>query len=181
MIDRELDLLSYQGLLPKQPAALKEAKGEYKTVYASPLARALRGQPIAGFMRSVQFAQEMANITGDPSVLDVFDMETAMPEIADDQFVPPRWMASQAQIAAKRKARAAQQQREMEVKEMPGRAAMAKAQAIQTKAATGGNIGGTLSGTPEGGMPAVPPQVPPGVPGQPGVGGQPGQPGRPGQ
>lgn len=180
MIDRELDLLSYQGLLPEMPPALKEAKGEYKTVYASPLARALRGQPIAGFMRTVQFAQEVANITGDPSVLDVFDFETAQREIADDQFVPPRWMATDKQVARKQQARAKQQEREFDAKTMAGRAALAKAQAIMAKAQTGGNIGGVLSGTPEGGMPQVPPQVPQGVPGQPGINGQPGTPGRPG-
>lgn len=181
MIDRELDLLSYQGLLPDKPPALREAGGEYKLVYASPLARALRGQPIAGFMRTVQFAQEVANITGDNSVLDHFDFDVALPEIADDQFVPPRWMASAKKIAAKGKARAQAAERERQVKELPGRAAIMKAQAIQTKAQTGGNIGGTLSGTPEGGMPMVPPQVPQGMPGQPGFGGQPGLPGRPGR
>jgi hypothetical protein len=41
---------------------------------------------------------------------------------------------------------------------MPGRAAIMKAQAINTKAQTGGNIGGTLSGTPQGGMPMMPGQ-----------------------
>jgi len=181
MIDRELDILSYQGLLPEMPPALREAGGDYKLVYASPLARALRGQPIAGFMRSVQFAQEVANITGDASVLDRFDFDVALPEIADDQFVPPRWMADERKVAAKAKARAAAAERERQVQELPGRAAIMKAQAIQTKAATGGNIGGVLSGVPEGGMPMVPPQVPPGVPGMPGMGGAPGTPGRPGR
>ncbi len=50
----------------------------------------------------------------------------------------------------------------MRTVEMANEAAIAKAQAISAKAATGGNTGGTLSGTPEGGMPMLPGQSSPG-------------------
>jgi hypothetical protein len=173
-IDRELDLMSFQaagrsdaerkalGMLPRMPPALREAQGDYQTVYCSPLARALAGQRIAGYMRTVEFAKDVVEITSDPSLMDRFDFDESLPAMADDQFVPPEWMASKEQIAAKAKQRAAQVQAENDVKSLPGRAAMAKAQAIQTKAQTGGNIGGALSGTPTGGMPMMPGQSAPG-------------------
>lgn len=181
LIDRELDVLEYQNLLPKMPPILKEAKGEWhhEYCYTSPLARAMANQSIAGYMRTVEMGQQIVNVTGDNSVMDRFDFDAAIPSIAEEQFVPPNWMASDQQVAQKRKARADAQERENQVKELPGKAAIMKAQAISDKAGAGQNIGGTLSGTPTSGMPQVPGN-PPGTPGQPGVNGQPGQPGMPG-
>jgi hypothetical protein len=129
-------------------------------------------------MRIAQFAQETVQMGGSPDVMDRFDFDTSLVEMAQDQFVPPNWMASDEKVAAKRKARQQAQERETQTKELPGRAAIMKAQAITAKAQTGGNIGGTLSGTPDGGMPQIQPQVPQGTPGLPGVGGGPGQSGR---
>ena len=162
MIDRELDVLSYMRLLPKMPDVVKEAKGEYQIIYCSPLARALHGQAIAGFMRTVEEAQMVVNVSGDNSLLDIFDFDTAFPEMASEQFVPPHWMADAKQIAQKRKSRAQAAERDRQVKELPGKAAIMKAQAITAKAQTGGNTGGTLSGTPQGQMPMMPGQQQPG-------------------
>lgn len=178
---REYDLLNRMGKLPKMPDVVKEAGAGTHAQFVSPLARALNSQGIAGYMRTVQLATEIVQATGDSEPMDIFDVEEALPEIADMQFAPARWMASPDKVAKRRQARAQAKERENQVKEMPGRAAMLKAQAIIAKAQTGGNIGGTLSGTPEGGMPEVPQQTPQGMPGQPGIGGQPGLPGRPGR
>lgn len=162
MVYRELDVLAYLKLLPEQPPSVKEAQGEYTLQITNPLMNALSGQPIAGFMRTVEITANVVQAGGDPALMDVFDFETALPEIAEDQFVPPRWMASAEKIAAKAKARAQSAERERQVKELPGKAAIMKAQAISDKAATGGNTGGTLSGMPEGGMPMMPGQTAPG-------------------
>ena len=71
-------------------------------------------------------------------------------------------MSTAKEIAAQEAAAAAAAKEEARVKSLPGEAAIAKAQAISAKAATGGNTGGTLSGTPEGGMPMMPGQNAPG-------------------
>ncbi len=55
-------------------------------------------------------------------------------------------------------------ERERQVKELPGKAAIIKAQAISAKAQTGGNIGGALSGVPPTQMPQIPGN-PAGIPG----------------
>lgn len=134
MIDRELDLLAQLGLLPPMPGLLREAHGEYDTVYTSPLSRAARAQEAAGFLRTVESVKELVNITQDPSLLDPFDFDTAIPEMAEIQAVPVSWMSSDQAIAQKRKNRAQQQAKQQQVQAMPAQAAMMKAQAVQAQA-----------------------------------------------
>jgi hypothetical protein len=162
LIDRELDVLSSMGCLPKMPQSVREAKGEYQIIYTSPLAKALEGQAAAGFMRTAQMIGEMIQTGADPALVDILDFDEAVPHIADIQHVPPRWIADPKKVAAKAKQRAQAAERENQVKELPGKAAIMKAQAITAKAQNGGNTGGTLSGTPQGGMPMMPGQAQPG-------------------
>src|ERR1700721_1711473 len=134
MIDRELDLLGQQGLLPPMPPRLREAKGEYEVVYTTPLARAQRAGEASGFIRTVETAKEVVNITGDPSYLDSFNFDAALPEIATDiQNVPERWMATPTEVAKKRQMRAQAQQRQEQIQAMPAQAAMMKPKAVVQK------------------------------------------------
>lgn len=137
LIDRELDILSYQRLLPPMPPRLKEAKGAYQVVYTSPLSRAMRAQEAAGFMRTLESVKELVAITGDHSLLDPFDFDTAIPGIAEIQSVPESWMADDRMIAGKRKDRATAQQKQEAIQAAPAQAAMMKAQAVQAKAGVG--------------------------------------------
>jgi hypothetical protein len=133
MIDREIDVLNSLGLLPPMPPRLREAKGEYEVVYTGQLAKLQRAGPAAGFMRVVETAKEIANITQDPSYLDPFDFDSAIPEIAADQGVPERWMRDQKSMDARRQNRAKAQQRQEQIQAMPAQAAMLKAQATVAK------------------------------------------------
>ena len=134
LIDRELDLLARQGLLPPMPPRLKEAGGEYSVQYTSPLARAMKAQEAAGFMRTVEIVTNVVNASQDPSLLDMFDFEVALPAIADINAVPVSWMAAPDQVQAKKQARAAALQKQQQIQEAPAKAAMMKAQAVQAKA-----------------------------------------------
>jgi hypothetical protein len=139
MIDRELDVLASQlgtdgrPLLPPMPPVLREARGEYQVVYTSPLALSQQAAKAAGFIRSVETAKEVVNITQDPSYLDWADFDTAMPAIARIQATPEDWMADDKMIAVKRKARAKQQAQQAQIQAMPAQAAMLKAQATVAK------------------------------------------------
>lgn len=84
-------------------------------------------------MRTLESVKELEAITQDPSLLDPFDFDTAVPAIAEIQSVPESWMASDQQIAQKRKARAQAQQRQQQIQAMPAQAAMVKAQAVAAK------------------------------------------------
>jgi hypothetical protein len=163
MINREMQVLHALGKSPPVPGVVREATGgDFKFVFTSPLGRSVNAQGIAGYMRTRQMANETVQAGGDPSLMDIFDDETAFPEIAEEQFAPTRWMSSPAKLAAKKKARAAQVAEENRVKSLPGEAAMAKARAISDKAQAGVGTPGVLSGTPEGGMPMLPGQSSPG-------------------
>lgn len=127
MIDRELDLLVDLRMLPPMPPLLQEAKGEYNVAYTSPLAKAQRAQEASGFMRTVESTLEIVNATQDTSYFDVFDFDTALPQIADIQGVPVSWMASPQMVAAKRQNRAQNQQQQAAIQAAPAAAALAKA------------------------------------------------------
>ncbi len=137
MIPREIDLLSEQGLLPPMPEELREAEGEYQIVYTSPLSRAMRAQEAAGFMRTIESAMTIVNITQDPSVLDPFNFDVAIPMIADINAVPPSWMAGPDEVAAKRENRAKAQAQQQAIAAAPGQAAMLKAETVAAEAQGG--------------------------------------------
>lgn len=128
MTDREMDLLSFMGLLEPMPAALREARGEYHISYESPLARAQHAQEAAGFLRTIQSGLEIVKVTQDPSPFDNFNFDVAMVEIARTQATPETWMASPKEIAQKRKARADAMARQEQIQAAPAMAAMLKAQ-----------------------------------------------------
>jgi hypothetical protein len=141
MIQREFDLLMYQGLIPPPPPSVVEAKAEYMVEYDAPLNRAMRSDEAAGMMRTIQWGAEIAAQTQDPSVLDMFDWDAVMPELADINGVPVKFILPQQQIVAKRQARSEQAQAQQLTQALPGIAAMTKASAPQGTTPTQGQPG----------------------------------------
>jgi hypothetical protein len=127
-VERELDLLSQQGLLPPMPPALKEAGGAFKIEYDSPLSRAQRAEEASGLMRTVESAISVSNVTGDPGPLDHFNWDIIIPELSDINAVPVRWRNSQDLISKIREGRAQQQQMQQAIQAAPGAAALMKTQ-----------------------------------------------------
>lgn len=134
LIEREIDVLARQGLLPPMPPELKEAGGEYTVEYDSPLSLSQRAGEAAGFMRTLQTVTEVVNVTQDPSPLDHFNFDTALPAIADIQGVPVSWMNPPDKILATRADRQKQQQIKQVTDALPGVAAMTKAAATTQQA-----------------------------------------------
>lgn len=130
-IEREFDLLMYQGLIPPPPPEVIEAGAGYKIEYDAPLNRAMRAEKAAGGMRTFQWAAEIAAQTQDPSVLDVFDTDSMVPELADINGMPLRWLRSPDAIAQIRQSRNADKQAQQITQALPGMAAVAKAAAPQ--------------------------------------------------
>lgn len=133
MIERELDVLSQQHLLPPMPQLLKEAKGEYHIEYDSPLSRAQRSEEAAGVQRTIESVLNVVNITQDPSPLDFFDWDQIVPEIADIQGVPLKWIKTMDAVQAIRDGRSKQKQMEQMMQAAPGVAAVTKASAVANK------------------------------------------------
>lgn len=149
MIEREIDVLNALGLAPQMPPRLREAKGEYQVVYTSPLALSQRAGRAAGFMRVVETAKEIVNITQDPSYLDWAEFDVALPEIARDQGVVERWISSDKSIATKRDSRNKANQQKLAIQALPNQAAMISAQAKMAKAQPGVSPGQPGLGGPQ--------------------------------
>jgi len=127
LIERELDLLSQQGLLPPPPPILRGENIEYKIEYDNPMSRMARSEKAAGFMRTLQVASEFAVQTQDPSAIDWFDIDSAMPEILDINSVPVAWTRTLQDVQQIRSARQQQVQQQQLVNAAPSLAAVAKA------------------------------------------------------
>ncbi len=111
-IEREIDLLEQMGVAPEKPAEIAE-NPEYDVVYTSPLAKMARGESVKGFVLVTNMALEYFKATQDARPLRMLNFNEAMPEIADLNSVPPRWMNDPEQAAAE-EAKAEQQRKEQQ-------------------------------------------------------------------
>lgn len=141
-IEREFDLLMWQGLIPPPPPALQEAGANYKVEYDAPLNRAMRADEAAGTMRTFQWASEIAAQTQDPSVMDWFDTDTIMPELMQINGAPFRFMRDPDQVAQLRQGRQQAQASQQMIQALPGMAAMAKAAAPEGTSPNAGQPNG---------------------------------------
>lgn len=135
MIEREIDLLARQGLMPQMPQMLVDAAVEYKIEYDNPLSRMARSEKASGFMRALGSAAEYAKMTGDMEPLDWFNFDAATPELLDIQGAPARWTRSEEDVRARRDSRAKQRQSQQVVEAAPAMAAMMKSAPDTAKAA----------------------------------------------
>lgn len=136
MIERELDRLAFQRLIPPMPDILKEAQGEYSIIYDSPLSKAQRAEEAAGLMRTIEMALNVVNVTQNQEPLDHFNWDVIVPDVADIQGVPMKWMRDPRVVANMRQGRAQQQQTQEMIQAAPGAAAMVSS-AAKMKSAGG--------------------------------------------
>lgn len=127
LIEREVDLLARAGVLPPMPPELREAAGDYKVEFDSPLSRAMRAEEAAGFNRWAEGAIALAQVTQDPAPLDWIDVDTAMPELAEIHAVPARWVAAMEKVEAKRAGRQQAASAQQMIDAGPSAAAVLKA------------------------------------------------------
>jgi len=102
LINRELDVLSRQGLLPAPPPELIEAGGEFTVIYDSPMSRAQRAEEASGLLRSIESVASVVQLTQDPSPFDWYDWDTIVPELSEIQAVPAHWLRGPTDVAARR-------------------------------------------------------------------------------
>jgi hypothetical protein len=133
LIDREIDILMRQGLVPPMPEALREAGGEYQIVHDSPMSKTQKAGEAAGFARMVERTLAIVNVTQDASLFDMFNFEAALPEIADIEGVPARWMTDKKVLDQMKQQRAMQAQQQAAIQAAPAMASMVKAGVQSTK------------------------------------------------
>lgn len=135
-IEREIDVLMQQRLIPPMPQAVLEAEGRYTVRYDSPLSKMARAEEAAGFVRLVEWMKGYVEVTQDPSIFDYVNLDEAIPAMADIQSVPVAWMNGLPQIEQKRAARAEQQQQQQMIDAAPALASAAKTVMPMAKSGT---------------------------------------------
>lgn len=125
-VHRELDLLSRQGRLDPMPKLLKQAQGQYKILYDSPISRTQKAEWASGALRTIESLTSVAQATGNQAVMDYINWDMAAPQIADIYGTPANWINSPEDIAKIRQARAHQQAIQTAIQAAPAAAGMMK-------------------------------------------------------
>lgn len=108
LIEREIDLLMFHGVLPPIPDALIEAGAEYEIIYDSPMSRMQRAEELVGVQRTMELLAPFANM--DPSILDVFNKDELARMTAEVSGVPMPIIRSPREVQAIREQRAQAEQ-----------------------------------------------------------------------
>lgn len=107
LIDREIDILARQNMLPPMPDALIEAQGEYRIEYDSPLNRLQKIEEVQAVDVWLQGLAPLINIA--PEIADNIDTDELARHRARVMGVPEKILANRDVMAAQRQARAQQQ------------------------------------------------------------------------
>lgn len=126
MIEREIDVLLQQQLIPPMPSAVAEQAGRYVVQYDSPLSRMARAEEAAGFMRSLETALRFVEVTQNLEPLDHFNMDEIMPDVMDINAMPVRWRNSMDKIQQLREGRNKQAQTQQMIEAAPAAASAMK-------------------------------------------------------
>ncbi|TCP35906.1 portal protein [Sphingomonas sp. BK235] len=105
---RDLELALRAGQIEPFPPEVLEAGAWPRIDYDNPLSRMARAEEAAGLTRWIEAMTPLANV--DPGVFDHVDTDAAAPGLADVLGLRPSWIATPDKVAAKRQARAQQQQ-----------------------------------------------------------------------
>jgi hypothetical protein len=143
MIEREIDILQANGLLPEMPDVMKEAQGEYEIVYESPLNRAQRAEEGIGMMRTMESIAPLLQTNQNPAeLLRRFNMDEVVKGLAEINGVPLRWQRSDEELQAMDEQAQQQQQIQQMMEAAPVAANTAKTMAEAQALTQGGGVGG---------------------------------------
>lgn len=124
MIERELDILSFSGLLPEMPEALKEAGGEFEIEYTSPLSKMQRAEEAASAQRVLEATLPLVQL--DPSIIDNFDLDAYVRIQSDSNAAPARLLRDIKEVTALREQRQQNEQMQQLAAAAPGVAGAVK-------------------------------------------------------
>lgn len=118
-IEREIELLAENHAMPEGlPPELSDL--EYLPVYTSPMAKAQNAEGTSGFMRIAELAANVAKMTGDTRPLRRLNFDVALPEIAEQQSVPPLWIKTDEEMKASDAEAAKEKETQQAIDALPG-------------------------------------------------------------
>jgi hypothetical protein len=118
MIEREIDLANFAGLLPPMPDVLREAGGEYSVRYTSPLTKMQKTEKALSASRTLESVIPLIEL--DPGIMDNFDLDEFVAIQHDANAAPMSLLRSPEERDALRQARAEQQQMQQMMEQAPG-------------------------------------------------------------
>lgn len=124
MIEREINILQRQGMLPPLPPVLAEAKGEYEIEYDTLATRMQQSDEVAAYQRLVEIFAPQANL--DPALLEVLKAEDAMRTFGETMGIRPTLFNSAKEMKEIRKKQAEQMQQQQQVEQAQQVAAASK-------------------------------------------------------
>ena len=139
LIDRELDLLSKNGLLPPMPEALIGAGGLVKASFESPALKAQQADEGVGIMRTLEASATIAQF--EPNIVQIINAQEAIRRLAEVNGAPPDILKSNDELEQEAEAKAQQEQMQQVLQSAPliGKTAesLAKAQQMEQMKGTG--------------------------------------------
>jgi len=124
MAEREVDILQSRGKVNEMPSVLEEAGGMIETTDDSPLAKAQKASRAIGFDRTLQQVTPIAEVN--PKVMQRFDLDTILPELAEIHGMPMDWLLSDDAYARLMDEQAKKEAAEQMAGAAPGLAAASK-------------------------------------------------------
>lgn len=106
MIEREIDLLTFAGLMPEMPEVLREAGGEYEIEYTAPLNIMQKAGQAASATQVINDAVPLAQI--DPSIMDNFNFDGYIQVMKEARNAPAKMFNSDQEKQAIRQSKAQQ-------------------------------------------------------------------------
>jgi hypothetical protein len=126
-VDREIDLLIQQGLLPPMPPALQDVQIGYEIDFDSPMSRMQKAESAAGTLRWIQMGAELAAQTQNPAAMDAINIDATMAYLAEAQGVRVSCINDMVAIDEMRQGRQQQQATQQMIDAAPSMASMLKA------------------------------------------------------
>lgn len=124
MIERELNILGRQGLLPNLPDVLVEASGEYEIEYDTLATRMQQSDEVAAFQRLVEVFTPYATL--DPTVFEVLQAEDAFRAFGEVMGIRSSLFKNEREMAEIRKQQAEQLAQQQQAEQLPGQAKAVK-------------------------------------------------------
>jgi hypothetical protein len=124
LIEREIDILARQNMLPPMPDVLMEAQGEYRVEYDSPLNRLQKIEEVQAVDVWLQGLAPLVQLA--PDIIDNVDTDELARHRARTMGVPEKILTNLDVVQERRKARAQQQQAQQMAASAPGLAGAVK-------------------------------------------------------
>ncbi len=148
IIDRELDILIYNGMIPPQPDVMAQVDPDVTPHYETPMARALDSRDGQAIMQALQAIGALAQF--DPAAMEIVDVESTARTVWNSFGAPIKTLHTDKELARRRQAR--QEAEQVAQQQAQAQQALGGLESISKSAGALGLNAETLQGLVDNGM-----------------------------